>query len=107
MDVAQLGAIGTIVVGLATAIGAAIGKRGENRNNAASGAVTGYGALVADLQEERDKVRARLAETERQLTEAYRELADARAEKADLLAQIHELTTERDRLIVQLGGQPT
>ncbi|MFF2650399.1 hypothetical protein [Streptomyces sp. NPDC058045] len=109
MDVATLGAIGTIAVGLATAAGAAYGKRGENRNAAASGAVTGYGQLVNDLQEERDALRQRLADTEQRLIEAYRDLADARAEKSELLSQIHELTGERQRLreqIARLGGTP-
>ncbi|MEU6661273.1 hypothetical protein [Streptomyces sp. NPDC046821] len=107
MDVATLGAIGTILVGLATAAGAAIGKRGENRTAQAAGVFGGYGALVGDLQEERDKLRERLADVERQLIEAFRELADARAEKAQLLSQIHDLTGERDRLLAQLGGPPT
>ena len=103
MDAATLGAIGVIVVGLATATGAWIGKRGENM-------IGGYSSLVDNLQEERDKVRSQLAENETRLAAAYAELEGERAGKFELLTQITELTTENGRLrarIAELGGTPS
>ncbi|MFD6587252.1 MULTISPECIES: hypothetical protein [Streptomyces] len=103
MDAATLGAIGVIVVGLATATGAWIGKRGENM-------IGGYSSLVDNLQEERDKVRSQLTENETRLAAAYAELEGERAGKAELLRQITELTTENARLharIAELGGTPS
>lgn len=110
MDAAQLGAVGTIVVGLAAAVGALIGKRGENRANHSGAVLGGYSTLVDNLQEEREKARERIAEIERLLTAAYAELASERADKAALQARIAELTAENAQLrerIVELGGQPT
>jgi chromosome segregation ATPase len=109
VDVATLGAVGTIIVGLAAAIGAIIGKRGENRVSQSGAVLGGYSSLVDNLQEERDKVRAQLAENEVRLAAAYAELAGERAGKAELLAQITDLTTENARLhtrIAELGGTP-
>ncbi|MFJ6438551.1 hypothetical protein [Streptomyces sp. NPDC091416] len=109
MDAATLGAVGVIVVGLATAAGAWIGKRGENRAAQSAGVLGGYSSLVDNLQEERDKVRAQLVENEVRLAAAYAELAGERAGTADLLRQITELTTENARLhgrIAELGGTP-
>lgn len=102
MDAATLSAIGVIVVGLAAAAGAWIGKRGENRANHQGVVITGYGGLVNELQEERADLREKLAA-------AYAELAGERADKAALVAQIATLREEiadRDRQIAALG-RPT
>lgn len=110
MDAATLGAVGTIVVGLAAAAAALIGHRGANAVSQSGAVLGGYSTLVDNLQEERDKVRAQLAENEVRLAAAYAELASERADKAELRGQITTLTSEnrqlRDR-IVELGGQPT
>ncbi|GGX01819.1 hypothetical protein [Streptomyces chryseus] len=110
MDAATLGAIGAILVGLATATGAFIGKRGENRAGTAGAVLTSYDALVNNLQEERDKDRAARAEIEVRLAAAYAELAGERADKSALQTRITELTAENARLhsrIAELGGTPT
>lgn len=110
MDAATLGAVGTILVGLAAAGGALAGKRGESRAGVAGHVLTGYDALVNNLQEERDKVRAQLVENEVRLATAYADLAGERADKALLQGQITALTAENTRLrdrIAELGGQPT
>ncbi|MFF9568513.1 hypothetical protein [Streptomyces sp. NPDC014685] len=109
MDAATLGAVGTITVGLAAAIGALLGKRGENRAAQSGAVLGGYSTLVDNLQEERDKAKQSLAETEVRLAAAYAELAGERAANAELLTQISELTAERARLharIAELGGTP-
>ncbi|MFB6776474.1 hypothetical protein ACFCX0_03375 [Streptomyces sp. NPDC056352] len=109
MDAATLGAVGVIVVGLATAVGAWIGKRGENRVSQSGAVLGGYSSLVDNLQEERDKAQQKLAENEMRLAAAYAELAGERAGKTELLTQITELTTENARLharIAELGGTP-
>lgn|GEM_PF-1165184 len=110
MDVATLGAVGTILVGLATAVGAFVGKRGENRAAQSGAVLTGYGTLVGDLQEERDKAQTKLAETEQRLAEAYRELATTQTDNAQLRAEITVLRAEVERLrarVAELGGSPT
>jgi chromosome segregation ATPase len=110
VDAAQLGAVGTIVVGLAAALAAVIGQRGANRASQSGAVLGGYSTLVDNLQEERNKLGDKLAENERLLAAAYRELADTRTEKADLLTQITTLTDENRQLrerIAELGGQPT
>ncbi|WP_432164854.1 hypothetical protein [Streptomyces sp. bgisy031] len=110
MDAAQLGAVGTIVVGLAAALAAVIGQRGANRASQSGAVLGGYSTLVDNLQEERNKLGDKLAENERLLAAAYRELSDTRNEKADLLTQITRLTDENRQLrerIAELGGQPT
>jgi ATP-dependent protease ClpP protease subunit len=110
VDAATLGAVGTIVVGLAAAAAALIGHRGANAASQAGVVISGSLGLVDQVQEERDKVRAQLAENEVRLAAAYAELASERADKAALQGQITALTSEnrqlRDR-IVELGGQPT
>jgi chromosome segregation ATPase len=109
VDAATLGAVGVIIVGLATAAGAWIGKRGENRVSQSGAVLGGYSSLVDNLQEERDKAQQHLAENEVRLAAAYAELAGERAGKAELLTQITELTTENARLharISELGGTP-
>lgn len=110
MDAATLGAVGTIVVGLAVATASFIGQRGANRANHSGALMTGYGGLVDQLQEERDKLRTQLAENEVKLAAAYAELATERAEKAGLLTQITTLTGENSRLrrqLADLGGTAT
>ncbi|MFC7880498.1 hypothetical protein ACFUVV_01220 [Streptomyces sp. NPDC057376] len=110
MDAAMLGAIGTIVAGLAAAGAALIGHRGANSASQSGAVLGGYSTLVDNLQEERAQLRDRVVENERKLAEAYVELASERADKAALQARIAELTTENQQLrerIVELGGQPT
>ncbi|MHC5259919.1 hypothetical protein ACYSUO_18735 [Streptomyces sp. UC4497] len=110
MDAATLGAVGTIVVGLAAAIAGIIGQRGANRANQSGAVFGGYSTLVDNLQEERDKLRTQLAENEVKLAAAYAELSSERTEKAALLSQIGDLTHENRRLreqLAELGGQPT
>ncbi|MFJ2249458.1 hypothetical protein ACIQGT_40420 [Streptomyces sp. NPDC093108] len=109
MDAATLGAVGTIVVGLAAAAAAIVGQRGANRASQSGAVLGGYSSLVDNLQEERDKAQQKLAETEVRLAAAYAELASERANKTALQTQITELTAERDRLhsrIAELGGNP-
>jgi hypothetical protein len=106
VDAATFGAVGTILVGLAAATGAWIGKRGENRANHQGVVMTGYGGLVNELQEERQDLREKL-------TAAYADLAAERADKAQHLATIARLEAEiatRDRQIAELTaarGGPT
>ena len=110
MDAATLGAVGTIVVGLAAAAGAVIGKRGENRASHSGAVLGGYSTLVDNLQEERNGLQVKLAENERMLAAAYAELASERADKTALQGQIAALTAENRTLrerIVELGGQTT
>ncbi|MEV6836756.1 hypothetical protein AB0N17_19990 [Streptomyces sp. NPDC051133] len=110
MDAATLGAVGTMVVGLAAAAAALVGHRGANAASQSGAVLGGYSTLVDNLQEERDKLRDRLVETERLLAAAYAELASERADKAGLHEQITALTAEKVRLreqLVELGGQPT
>ncbi|MFI1467657.1 hypothetical protein [Streptomyces wuyuanensis] len=110
MDAATLGAVGTIVVGLAAAAAALIGHRGANAASQSGAVLGGYSTLVDNLQEERDKLARQLAENEVKLAAAYAELASERADKAALQGQITALTTENTQLrerIIALGGQPT
>ncbi|MGW7248806.1 hypothetical protein [Streptomyces decoyicus] len=110
MDAATLGAVGTIVVGLAAAAAALVGQRGANSASQSGAVLGGYSTLVDNLQEERDKAQSKLAENELLLAAAYAELAGERADKAALQTQITTLTAENARLrdrIVELGGQPT
>ncbi|HET9382259.1 MAG TPA: hypothetical protein VFP69_15710 [Streptomyces sp.] len=110
MDAATLTAVGVIVVGLATAAAALVGHRGANAASQSGAVLGGYSTLVDNLQEERDKLRERLAETERLLAAAYAELAGERAGTAALERRIGELEAENAVLrarIAELGGQPT
>lgn len=109
MDTATLGAVGTMVAGLAAAAAALIGHRGANAASQSGAVLGGYSTLVDNLQEERDKLQTKLVETERLLAAAYADLAAERADKAALHEQITALRTEKARLrdrIVELGGQP-
>lgn len=110
MDAATLGAVGTIIVGLAAAAAAIIGQRGANSASQSGAVLGGYSTLVDNLQEERADLRTKLSEAERLLAAAYAELAGERADKARLQGQIAELNAEITRLrerIAELGGQPT
>lgn len=104
MDAVTLGAVGSIVVGLAVAAAAVYGHRGQQRTSYTGAVMTGYGGLVDQLQEERDKLRVQLAETETRLSAAYAELAGERADRATLQAQIATLTTEKQQLREQLAA---
>lgn len=107
MDAATIGAVGTILVGLAAAVGAAVGKRGENRNAQSGTLIGGYAGLVDQVQEERDKAQAKLAENETRLAASYADLARERADKAGLQARIVDLTAQNVQLhrrIAELGG---
>lgn len=100
MDAAQLGAVGTIVVGLAAATAAWIGQRTNARATHQGVVLTGYGGLVNELQEERADLREKLAA-------AHAELAGERADKAQLHTQIGLLQIEiadLTRQIAALGG---
>ncbi|MFE5681746.1 hypothetical protein [Streptomyces sp. NPDC056512] len=110
MDAATLGAVGTIVVGLAVATASLIGQRGANRANQSGAVLGGYSSLVDNLQEERDKLRTQLAENDVKLAAAHTELASERVGRAGLLTQITVLTDENSRLrreLADLGGHPT
>lgn len=110
MDAATLGAVGTIVVGLAAAVAALVGQRGSNRASQSGAVLGGYSTLVDNLQEERNTLTTKLADNERRLADAYQELATERSEKAGLLTQITTLTDENGRLrrqLADLGGHPT
>jgi hypothetical protein len=65
-----------------------LGKRGEN-------AITVYGSLTDNLQEERDRLDAKV-------TELHKELAEASSLRAADQAEIARLRG----IIIQLGGQP-
>lgn len=98
MDAATIGAIGTIVVGLAAATAALIGQRTNARATHQGVVMTGYGGLVNELQEERSDLRAKLSA-------AYADLASERADRAALQAQIIRLEADiadRDRQIAAL-----
>lgn len=109
MDAATLGAVGTIVAGLAVAGAAFYGHRGTARTSTTGAVINGYGGLVDQLQEERADLRQRLAEAEGKLAEAYAELAGERADKAGLQRAISRLegqcATLRQRIIDE-GGVP-
>lgn len=110
MDAATLGAVGTIVVGLAVAAAALYGHRGANAASQSGAVLGGYSTLVDNLQEERNTLQAKVAENDRLLTAAYAELTRERADTAALHARIAELTNENQQLrerIAALGGQPT
>ena len=82
--------IGSLLVGVGAVVGglvAYLGKRGEN-------ALTGYSSLTNDLQEERDRLDAKV-------TELNAKLADQAALRAADQAEIARLSA----LIISLGGQ--
>jgi hypothetical protein len=100
VDAATIGAVASIVVGLAAAAAAIIGQRSNARATHQGVVMTGYGGLVNELQEERADLREKL-------TAAYAELARERVDKAELVARIAHLEREladRDRQIAALGG---
>jgi uncharacterized membrane-anchored protein YhcB (DUF1043 family) len=91
LDVTTLTALGALLVGvggLAGAVVAYLGKRGEN-------ALTGFSSLTDNLQEERDRL-------DRKVTELHKELA----EQASLRATDQAEITRLRGIIIQLGGQP-
>ncbi|MEU3962931.1 hypothetical protein AB0F42_24515 [Streptomyces buecherae] len=77
MDATTLGALLVGVGGLASAVVAAIGKRGEN-------AIAAYTNLTTDLQEERDALRLQLAELHSQRAADQAEITRLRIEIARL-----------------------
>ncbi|MFF2331863.1 MULTISPECIES: hypothetical protein [unclassified Streptomyces] len=109
MDAATLGALGSIVVGLAAAGAAFLGQRGASRASQSGVVFGGYSTLVDNLQEERDKLLRQVAEKDAALAAAYAELAGERASSAALHQQITSLTAERDdlrRRLAELEGNP-
>jgi chromosome segregation ATPase len=107
VDAATLGAVGAIVVGLATAAAALIGQRTSARATHQGAVMTGYGGLVDNLQEERDALRTERDALRAELAAAYAELTAERADKAGLHTQIAQLQADiadRDRQIAALGG---
>ncbi|MFF2189228.1 hypothetical protein [Streptomyces sp. NPDC058155] len=107
MDAVTLGAIGTIVAGLAVAAAAVYGHRGQQRVNHSGVVLTGYGGLVGELQEERADLRQKLAANEALLAAAHADLERERADRTELQTQINNLTAENARLrerLEALGG---
>ncbi|MEU0109497.1 hypothetical protein ABZ313_29650 [Streptomyces sp. NPDC006251] len=88
MDVTTLGSLLVGVGAVAGAVVAYLGKRGEN-------AITVYGSLTNDLQEERDALKAEREALNTRLAEQAALRAADQAEIARLRA-----------LIVHLGGEP-
>lgn len=83
--------LGSLLVGVGAVVGgvvAFLGKRGEN-------AITAYGSLTNDLQEERDGLKA-------ERTELNVRLAEQAALRAADQAEIARLRG----IITQLGGHP-
>ncbi|WP_435969297.1 hypothetical protein [Streptomyces sp. Qhu_M48] len=109
MDTATLGALGTILVGVAVAGASLVGHRSQSRSARDGQVLGGYSTLVDNLQEERDKLLAQLTDKTTELAAAYAELARERADTSALQRQIAELTTERDGLrerLAELEGRP-
>lgn len=77
MDVTSLGALLVGIGGVATALVAFVGKRGENVLN-------GYSSLTDNLQEERDALRLQLAEVHAQRAADQAEITRLRIEIARL-----------------------
>ena len=88
MDATTLGSLLVGVGAVAAAVVAYLGKRGET-------ALTGYSSLTDNLQEERDRLDAKVTELHKELAEAARLRADDQAEIAQLRGQVN-----------QLGGHP-
>jgi hypothetical protein len=83
-------ALGTLLVGVGTVVGAAVaylGKRGET-------AVTGYSSLTDQLQEERADLRQQVIERDARLAEQAALRATDQAEIARLRAEIQHLRGE-------------
>ncbi|MFD8640857.1 hypothetical protein ACFV14_11165 [Streptomyces zaomyceticus] len=109
MDTATLGALGTILVGVAVAGASLVGHRSQSRSARDGQVLGGYSTLVDNLQEERDKLLAQLADSGAQLAAAYADLARERADASALHARIAALTAERDTLrarLDELEGRP-
>lgn len=88
MDAAMVTAIGALIAGPVTVLGAMYGTRGANRAAREANAVTMYDSLTQRLVAERDKA------------EADQATAEARVD-------VLELEVARLRLLVtQLGGTP-
>ena len=88
MDATTLGSLLVGVGAVAAAVVAYLGKRGET-------ALTGYSSLTDNLQEERDRLDAKVTELHKELAEAARLRAADQAEIAQLRGQVN-----------QLGGHP-
>lgn len=88
MDATTLGSLLVGIGAVAGGIVAFVGKRGEN-------AITGYSSLTNDLQEERDRLDAKV-------TELNAKVADISALRAADQAEIARLRA----LLISLGGQP-
>ncbi|MGW0372565.1 hypothetical protein ACWDZW_27485 [Streptomyces coeruleorubidus] len=83
--------LGSLLVGVGAVVGgvvAYLGKRSEN-------AITGYSSLTDNLQEERDRLDAKVIEL-------HKELAEASSLRAADQAEIARLRG----IIIQLGGLP-
>lgn len=109
MDTATLGALGTILVGIAVAGASLAGHRSQSRSARDGQVLGGYSTLVDDLQEERDQLRAQLTTKAEELAAAYAELARERADTSAMHRRISELTTECDGLrerLAELEGRP-
>ncbi|MGW4852231.1 hypothetical protein ACWEPZ_13500 [Streptomyces sp. NPDC004288] len=116
MDTATLGALGTILVGVAVAGASLVGHRSQSRSARDGQVLGGYSTLVDDLQEERDQLRTQLTDKTSELANAYAELARERAdtareraEAAAMQRRIDDLTTECDGLrerLAELEGRP-
>lgn len=90
--------LGSLLVGLGAVVGAVVaylGKRGEN-------AITAYGSLTNDLQEERETLKADLAAARADRDALNTRLAEQAALRAADQAEIARLRA----LIVHLGGEP-
>ncbi|MGC4916848.1 hypothetical protein [Streptomyces albogriseolus] len=91
MDATTLTTLGTFLVGAGAVVGVwvqYVGKRGEN-------ALTGYSSLTNDLQEERDRLDARV-----------RELLAEQAEQSALRAADQAEIARLRAMIIHLGGHP-
>jgi chromosome segregation ATPase len=90
--------LGSLLVGLGAVVGAVVaylGKRGEN-------AITAYGSLTNDLQEERETLKAELVAARVERDALNTRLAEQAALRAADQAEIARLRA----LIVHLGGEP-
>ncbi|MER6834236.1 hypothetical protein ABT320_09590 [Streptomyces cellulosae] len=91
MDATTWTTIGSLLMGVGAVVGglvAYLGKRGEN-------AVAGYSSLTDNLQEERDRLDARV-----------RELLAEQAEQSALRAADQAEIARLRAMIIHLGGQP-